>query len=246
MSQLLSFIQIGDIDFSWLAKFVSLIVLPFADEDFAIILGGYIVVNRLMPVGLVVITIYIGIVASDFACYGIGMAARRMPWLKRLAVNDSVTSFDDLLKRNLFGVVALCRVVPGLELVACVACGWMRIPLVRFTLASLVVSALYLPLMLYLVVMFGDAMDDHAGLWTWPFLLAVVAIIGFVRNRIFSLRGAGPVRGGGAARPLWPRLRLLEASSRVEASSRAPRFLSRPGTGRLQAYMRPARWLKSP
>ena len=36
VTQLLSFVQIDSIDYSWLAKFVSLIVLPFADEDFAI------------------------------------------------------------------------------------------------------------------------------------------------------------------------------------------------------------------
>jgi len=90
-------VQISDIDYSWLAKFVSLIVLPFADEDFAIILGGYIVVNRLMPVGLVVVTIYVGMVASDFALYGIGAVARRTPWLKRVAVRERVRSFADTL-----------------------------------------------------------------------------------------------------------------------------------------------------
>jgi len=215
VTQLLPFVQIDDLSYSWLAKFVSLIVLPFADEDFAIILGGYIVVNRLMPVGLVVICIYVGMVASDFALYGIGVAARRSPWLKRLAVNDRVRSFADTLKRNVFEVVALCRVVPGLELVAFVACGWIRVPLGRFTLASLIVSALYLPLMLYLVVVFGDAMDDHAGLWTWPFLLAAVTIIGFVRNRIFSLGTAVP-----AAAPLAPRMRYADVFSRSRLAGR--------------------------
>src|SRR5262249_59931517 len=118
-------------------------------------------------------------------------------WVKRLAVNDRVSSFADTLKRNVFEVVALCRVVPGLGFVAFVACGWMRVPLGRFALASLMISALYLALMLYLVVVFGDAMDDHIGLWAWPFLLVVVAVIGFVRNRIFNLRIVQP-RGGTA------------------------------------------------
>src|SRR5262249_37049114 len=120
--------------------------------------------------------------------YGIGLAARRISWLNQVAVDDRVKAFADTLKRNLFEIVALCRVVPGLDLVAFIACGWTRVPLARFTMASLLISALYLPLMLYRVSVFGDAMDDHAGLWTWPFLLAVVTLIGFVRNRIFTLR----------------------------------------------------------
>ena len=175
-------------DYSWLAQFLSLWVLPFAHEDLAIILGGYIVVNKLMPVGLVVATIYCGMVASDFALYGIGAGARRLPWLNRLAVNERVRSFGDLLKRNLFGLFAFCRVVPGAVFIAFIACGWTRVSLLRFTVASLVVSALYLPLMLYLVVFFGDALDDHAGFWTWPFLLSVLVAVGFVRRQVFAFQ----------------------------------------------------------
>ena len=36
-----------------LRRITSLLVLPFAHEDLAIILGGYIIVNDLMPVSLV-------------------------------------------------------------------------------------------------------------------------------------------------------------------------------------------------
>lgn len=238
VNQLLPLIQVGDLDYSWFAKFASLILLPFADEDFAIILGGYIVVNRLMPVGLVALCIYVGMVASDFAFYGIGMAARRVSWLSRFAVDDRVRAFAETLKRNLFEVVALCRVVPGLDLVAFIACGWMRVPLAKFTLASLIISALYLPLMLYLVIIFGDAMDDHAGLWTWPFLLAAVAIIGFVRNRIFTLREVtdGPDRG--AAQP--------ERRFRIYDERYWPRQpIGRLSFSRLQIFPSPAKWFKS-
>jgi membrane protein DedA with SNARE-associated domain len=157
-------------------------------------------------------------VASDFALYWIGMSARRAPWLKRLAVNDRVRSFADTLKRNVFEVVALCRVVPGLELVAFVACGWTRVPFGRFTVASLLVSALYLPLMLYLIIVFGDAMDDHVGLWTWPFLVVVVAIIGFVRNRIFNFGTRAP----DAASELAPRMSYSQVLLRSRLTARVP------------------------
>jgi len=218
-------LNVAELDLSWLAKFFSLIVLPFADEDFAIILGGYVVVNQLMPVGLVAGCIYCGMVASDFAFYSIGAAARRVQWLARFAVNDSVKAFADTLRRNLFEVVALCRVVPGVDLLVFVACGWTRVPPARFLLASLIVSALYLPLMLYLVVVFGDALDDHVGLWTWPAMLAVVAVAGFVRNRIFTLREEGQAKDPD---PRRVRFRLYEPRYRA-----AP--LLRPRLGRFRA-----------
>jgi hypothetical protein len=83
-------------------------------------------------------------------------------------------------------------VVPGVVFVAMIACGWTRVPFGRFTVASLLVSALYLPLMLYLMIVFGDAMDDHVGMWTWPFLLALVIIGGFMRHRVFALTESAP------------------------------------------------------
>lgn len=163
-------------------------VLPFAHEDLAIILGGYIIANNLMPASLVVASIYGGIVASDFALYGIGAAARYVPWLSRYAVDGRVRRVSDTLKRNVFGLVALCRVVPGVVFVAFVACGWARVSFIRFAAASLLVSALYLPLMLYLVIMFGDALDDRIGLWAWPLLFVAIGATSFARKRIFAFR----------------------------------------------------------
>ncbi|HVZ51744.1 MAG TPA: hypothetical protein VG986_07245 [Pseudolabrys sp.] len=188
-------------ELSGFAKIASLLVLPFAHEDLAIVLGGYIVVNDLMPVSLVALSIYGGMVASDFALYGIGAAARHVPWLSRYAVDERVVRFGDTLKRNIFGLVALCRVVPGVVFVAFVACGWTRVSLARFSAASLIVSAFYLPLMLYLVITFGDALDEHLGVWAWPLLLAAITGTNFVRKRVFAF-GESEANGADAALPL--------------------------------------------
>jgi membrane protein DedA with SNARE-associated domain len=223
----------SDHDYSWLAQFFSLLVLPFAYEDLAIILGGYIVVNKIMPVGLVLLCIYGGMVASDFALYGIGAGARRMPWLTRLAVDDRVRGFAEVLKRNLFGIVALCRVVPGAVFIAFIACGWTRVPLGRFTLATLLVSALYLPLMLCIVVFFGDALDDRVGLWTWPFLLCVLVAIGFLRRQIFGFQQPSETATDGqrAAPTARPARKLTFAERILPSLFRIPLAISWIGFG---------------
>lgn len=219
-----------DHDFSWLAQFFSLLFLPFAHEDIAIIFGAYIVVNDIMPVGLVALCIYGGMVASDFALYGIGAGARHVPWLTRLAVDDRVRGFADALNRNLFALVALCRVVPGVVFIAFIACGWTRVPLGRFTVASLLVSALYLPLMLCIVVFFGDALDNRVGLWTWPFLLCVLVAIGFVRRRVFAFQdaaqsAASPPPTMAAAGVDRHQARTLGGARKVALAERMPRAL---------------------
>jgi membrane protein DedA with SNARE-associated domain len=184
----LELFYVANIDYSWLAKFLSLLVLPAAHSDLAILLGGYLVVNQLMPVGIVVATIYFGMVASDLTLYMIGAGARRLPWMDRFAINKRTVDFGGLLHRNLLGLAALGRVVPGAVFVVMIACGWTRVPWPRVALASLFSSALYLPLMLYLVIVFGDALDDRAGLWTWPFLLGLIVALAFMRYRAFSFQ----------------------------------------------------------
>ena len=207
----------------WQAQLFSLLMLPFAHEDLAILLGGYIVVNRIMPAGFVALCIYGGMVASDFALYGIGAGARHLPWLSRLAVDDRVRRCADLFKHSLLGFMVLCRVVPGVVFVAFVACGWMRVPLVRFAAASLLVSALYLPLMLCIVVFFGDALDDRVGLWTWPFLLCVLVAIGFLRRQVFALGEADAAAvepGDNVPKNCWPK-----RNSRARAAMLRARLL---------------------
>src|SRR5262249_49762577 len=68
------------------------------------------------------------------------------------------------------------------------ACGWRRVPLARFTVASLGGSALYLPLMLCIVVFFGDTLDGRVGWWAWPFPFCVFLAIGFVRRQVFNFQ----------------------------------------------------------
>jgi membrane protein DedA with SNARE-associated domain len=168
------------------AQLFSLVALPFAHADLAIVYGAYFIVNKLLPAVAVVLCIYVGMVASDLALYGVGAAARHIPWLSRYAVDGRVRRFGQMLRRNLFGLFALCCMVPGVPFVAFVACGWLRVPLKRFTAASLLVSALYLPIVLYLAIVFGDALDDHVGLWSWPFILIALIASAYVRRRVFA------------------------------------------------------------
>ena len=107
MDQLAAAVNFTGYDLASFVQVVSLIVLPFAHEDLAIVLGAYIVVNDLMPVGLVAASIYGGMVVSDFALYGIGAGARHLPWLRRHAVDGRLHGFADVLKRNVFALVAL-------------------------------------------------------------------------------------------------------------------------------------------
>ncbi|HEY1544221.1 MAG TPA: hypothetical protein VGG01_17620 [Xanthobacteraceae bacterium] len=167
----------------------SFVVLPFAHEDIAIVIGAYFAANHLLSGGVVIAAVAGAILASDFTLYAIGAAARRLPWLASRVIDGRVRGLGDALTRDLLAFVALCRFVPGLVVVAGIACGWARVSFARFTLATIFVSASYVVMMLYLIAVFGDALDDHIGLWTWPILLVVLGCAAFARRRILAFRG---------------------------------------------------------
>jgi membrane protein DedA with SNARE-associated domain len=187
--------ELSGSDIASLPRRLSRAALPFAHEDLAIVLGAYILANHLMPVGFVIAGIAGAILASDFALYAIGAGARRLPWLERHAVDARVRGLSEAFRRDLFALIALCRFVPGLVVVAGIACGWARVSFARFAAATIAVSASYVVMMLYLVTTVGDALDDHIGLWTWPLLFALLAAAAFARQRILAFRGETPWRG---------------------------------------------------
>jgi hypothetical protein len=74
----------------------------------------------------------------------------------------------------------------------------------------------------------GDALDDHAGLWTWPIPFAALAAVGFVRQRVLALRQL-PAARAFASLPLTDGLAAFStldgSQRRVAAAERVPPLL---------------------
>lgn len=180
--------MVGALDISGaddLLHLLSLFFLPFLHEDVAIALGAYLVSTDDWPVSVVAVALYAGIVVSDIALFGLGVAARHFQILGRIARNDRISEVASRLLHNVYWLLGICRVVPGMAFIACVACGWSGMTLRRFTLASIIVSAVYLPVMLYLALMFGKSVLPVMGAWTWPLLFLALLSFGLLRKRIF-------------------------------------------------------------
>ena len=173
----------------WVAEAITLLILPFAHEDIAIIIGGYAIVKGSLPTFLVFGSLYVGIVASDIMLYGIGLGARYVPRLNSIVENKRVKQLGKSLNFNIIITVAFCRVVPGTVFIAFVYFGLTRASFSRFITSSLIVSALYLALMLYLVIWFDDVFEYYFGLLTWPVLTLIFVMSGLGRKFLFRDRG---------------------------------------------------------
>ncbi len=207
---------------SKLLEAASLVVLPFAHEDLAILAGAYAVLNGVLPLALVAACLYGGIVVSDVALYGLGVAARRVPLLERWAVSGRAGGLGARLKRNVFWIVAVCRVVPGAMFVTFVACGWSGVSLRRFSAASLVVSAVYLPIMLLLAFSVGESLVGRMGNWTWPLLAGALLVLGLLRKRLTSFATGGEAEAT-LEEPVWLDA-LPDAQARTAAVAAAERI----------------------
>jgi membrane protein DedA with SNARE-associated domain len=197
--------------------FVTSFALPFGHEDAAILWGAYVIMEGFASPLVVFSGLYAGIVASDVAVFGLGVGARRVPWLRRCGQDRRVAAIEERLTTNFVGLMVLCRIVPGLLFPAFVACGWSGVGLARFAASSVLLTAVQLPIFLGLSLALGTAAVEIAGAWAW--LALAVPILGFALGRQ-SLKhlGAGLLEEGNE-RSRRPRVAVRDGSPPVTAAA---------------------------
>lgn len=219
----------SDLFLLWALPLAALFLATLVHEDVAILSGAYLSAHDGLPALLVMGTLLLGVVAGDFAIYGMGALARRTTgagrwgWLGRRLDGDAVARAEAWLRGNLFVAVASCRVLPFALFPTYGACGWLRIPFRRFSVPVVVSAALYVPLVFTLFRLFGERLARTLDLWGWAFAAALVALALVARRRIAAPRalqvlGAGAPPLPAATHPGMPALRA--AQIRVPLSER--------------------------
>lgn len=104
-----------------------------------------------------------GIAAGDVGLYAIGLAATRVPMLKRRFVGAPSERVRSHILRRLASAVLLARVIPGLRLATYSACGFVRVPLVAFTAWVIVAVTLWTAGLYALSVALGQALAQTLG-----------------------------------------------------------------------------------
>lgn len=165
-------------------------------EDLAIAAGVALATQGAIGWGLSLAAVAGGIAAGDIGLYAMGVAATRVPWLRRRYVGERSLWARDQLVRRLPSAVLLARVIPGLRLVTYTACGFVRVPLWPFSAWVLLAVALWTGGLYGLSVAIGHALAQQLGVppaiaVALPILLlaAAVPLVRIARQR---LRGALP------------------------------------------------------
>ena len=181
MSGLFHFTSAG---YPWIAECLGLFLIPFAHEDIAIFAGSLVIVEHRLPASLALISIYAGMVGSDFLLYGLGALARRSPWIQHLLMRPKVEHIGRWLGSHAVSMVTLARFVPGLMFPTYIGCGLYGVSVGCFALTTTLTAAVYLPILLFLFTRFGETVLSGLGYWSW--LLAIglfmVAALNWVRK----------------------------------------------------------------
>jgi membrane protein DedA with SNARE-associated domain len=178
----------------WALPLAALFLGTLIHEDVAILSGAYLAAHDGMPAMLVLPTLFFGVVAGDFAIYGMGALARRTAghgrwrWLRRRLDGEVVARAEAWLRHNLFVVVASCRVLPLALFPTYGACGWLRIPFRRFSIPVIVSAALYVPALFTLFRVFGEELARELDSWGWFSAAGVLALGLLVRRRFAPQR----------------------------------------------------------
>ena len=133
-------------------------------EDLAIAAGVALAAQGVISWSLSLAAVGGGIAVGDLGLYAMGLAATRVPWLRRRYVGERSLWARDQLERRLPSAVLLARVIPGLRLVTYTACGFVRVPLGPFTAWVLLAVTLWTLGLYGLSVAIGHALAESLGL----------------------------------------------------------------------------------
>jgi len=162
-------------------------------EDVAILMACVFAIEHDMPLAYGLLVVYVGTLANNYAVYGLGAAARRLPGVRRWLIGEKVERMRQKLKRHLVSTVVVCRFIPGSLSPAILGCGWLGVPFARFALTTAITAALYVAFIAAVILTFGRTVLQRLSEFAWPVVLAFAAVAALVAAVRFgkARRGAG-------------------------------------------------------
>ena len=133
-------------------------------EDLAIAAGVALAAQGAISWGLSLVAVAGGIAAGDVGLYAMGLAATRVPGLRRRRLRERSEWVRTRLLGQLPAAVLLARVIPGLRLVTYTAAGFLRVPLLRFCTWVLLAVSIWTAGLYALSAAIGQALAARWGL----------------------------------------------------------------------------------
>ena len=173
-------------DLTGFALYLAIFLLPFIQEDAAVIGAATASIMGLAPTSFLVAAIISGLIASDAWKYWIGRLARRYSWAHKFAEKPGVSVAGDLVRKEFVQTMLTARFVPGTRIPTYVACGFFKANYAKYLVVLMMTAALYVAIMFTLFHVGGEVAGEQAKIWL-P-VTAVTFLVGYVGFRWFTHR----------------------------------------------------------
>lgn len=161
--------------------YASIFVLPFIQEDAAVIGAATASITGAGETAIIVPIILLGLLGSDAWKYWMGRLARRYDWAHKFAEKPGVSIAGDLIRKEFVQTMMTARFVPGTRIPTYIACGFFKAHYGKYLLVLGLTATLYVALMFGLFHGLGAVAGEKAKIWL-P-ITAVVCLAVYVLVR---------------------------------------------------------------
>ncbi len=168
------------------ALYLAIFLLPFIQEDAAVIGAATASIMGLAPTSFLVAAIISGLIASDAWKYWIGRLARRYNWAHKFAEKPGVSVAGDLVRKEFVQTMLTARFVPGTRIPTYVACGFFKANYAKYLVVLMLTAALYVAIMFTLFHVGGKVAGEQAKIWL-P-VTAVTLLVIYIAVRWYTHR----------------------------------------------------------
>ncbi|MBF4256351.1 DedA family protein [Vibrio anguillarum] len=170
--------------------FIGVILLSYLLEDVAIVTAATLALQNLMPPGLALLAIFVGIVSGDLGLYYLGQMAQRVRPLRYQALtNKHFRTVRRKLHHHTFLNLFIIRFVPGLRTVGFTLSGFFSIPLALFLCSVLTATALWTLIVFSTLYYLGSQIWQQPSHYQWiiiPIAIGLLMLTNRLLNKSFS------------------------------------------------------------
>ena len=145
--------------------YASIFVLPFVQEDAAVIGAAAASLSGAGPTGYIVMAILAGLVCSDAWKYLLGHMARSHAWAHRFAQKPGVSIAEKLVKNEFLQTMLTARFIPGTRIPTYIACGFFKAPYGKYVAVLTLTASLYIGVTFGLFHSLGAVIGEQAKFW---------------------------------------------------------------------------------
>ncbi|ASG08349.1 DedA family protein [Vibrio anguillarum] len=170
--------------------FIGVILLSYLLEDVAIVTAATLALQNLMPPGLALLAIFVGIASGDLGLYYLGQVAQRVRPLRYQALtNKHFRTVRRKLHHHTFLNLFIIRFVPGLRTVGFTLSGFFSIPLALFLCSVLTATALWTLIVFSTLYYLGSQVWQQSSHYQWiiiPIAVGLLMLTNRLLNKSFS------------------------------------------------------------